>query len=111
MRIRSSREISVKQTPPYLRDDPVKAMGEAMNANPPPAPQTDPLKCHVGDWIPASAPVVANWNRRRGVYWYLVGGFVKRRMEGAGPVNPATPWGFELRRNPALGGDVWVRSS
>jgi len=80
-----------------------------MNASEP-RRQSDPLQCHVGDWVPASSPAVAEWKTRTGIYWYLVGGFVRRRMQGAGPVNPATPWGFELRRNPTAGGDVWVRS-
>ncbi len=72
-----------------------------------PSAQDDPLKCHVGDWVPASAPAVSAWNRSRGIYWYLVGGFVRRRMQ----VNPATPWGFELKKGPAIGGEAWVRSS
>jgi hypothetical protein len=81
-----------------------------MNANVPSA-QNDPLKCHVGDWVPASAPVVSGWNKNRGIYWYLVGGFICRRLQGAGPVNPAIPWGFELKTIPATGGEAWVRSS
>lgn len=75
-----------------------------------PGAQDDPLKCHVGDWIPRSAPTVSQWNTGKRIYWYLVGGFVRRRMnEGAGPVNPAIPWGFELKNDPAAG-EVWVRS-
>ncbi|MCW1923494.1 hypothetical protein OKA05_13095 [Luteolibacter arcticus] len=69
----------------------------------------DPLKCHVGDWIPSSASVVRNWDRKKGIYWYLVGGFIRRRMTGAGPVNPAIPWGFEFRLLPTLGKWAWVR--
>jgi hypothetical protein len=69
----------------------------------------DPLKCQVGDWIPTTAPVVRGWNRTKGIYWYLVGGFIRRRMTGAGPVNPSIPWGFEFRRLPGAACKAWVR--
>src|SRR5262245_42279509 len=26
----------------------------------------DPLKCHVGDWIPATAPTVRSWDKKKG---------------------------------------------
>lgn len=69
----------------------------------------DPLKCHVGDWVPATAPTVRGWDRKRRLYWYLVGGFIHHNKLGAGPVNPAIPWGFELRMLPAVGKWAWVR--
>jgi hypothetical protein len=69
----------------------------------------DPLKCHVGDWIPATAPTVRSWDKKKGRYWYRVGGFICRSLSGAGPVNPAIPWGFELRLLPSIGNWAWVR--
>jgi hypothetical protein len=69
----------------------------------------DPLKCAVGDWIPATASAVRGWDRTKGIYWYLVGGFIRRGRQAAGPVNPTIPWGFEFRTLSAGSLPGWVR--